>query len=396
MQVFARLKALSMTATALIVAAGKGERAGGPVPKQFQRVAGHSVLAHCVDHFRGHSAISSIILVVAPNGSEQALSALGGRQVNAIIEGGPTRQASVHNGLTAIAGLGGTDHVFIHDAARPIVPPDVIDRLMSALEIAPGAIPVLPVVDTIVTGSSKVETIVPRETLNRVQTPQAFHFEKILKAHQDASDERATDDAQMMRASGHDVVMVLGDPKLEKLTHEADFDRLEYFMTQGMISHTGMGFDVHRLEAGTPLWLCGVEIPHDQGLAGHSDADVALHALVDALLGTIGAGDIGTHFPPSDPQWRGAASSLFVQHARQLINDAGGIIDHVDLTIICEAPKIGPHRDAMRTRIADMLQVAPSQVSIKATTTEGLGFTGRGEGIAAQAVATVRVGGKKL
>ncbi len=382
-----------MKATALIVAAGKGERAGGGVPKQYRLVAGKSVLAHCVDSFHAHPAIDSILVVVAPGSEAEALAALSGRAIDAIVTGGETRQASVKNGLDAIARLGGTGVVFIHDAARPIVPADVIDRLIAALGGDSGAVPVLPVMDTIFTGSDQLGDVLDRATLNRAQTPQAFRFQTVFDAHQHAHGSHATDDAQLVQGAGHGIALVAGDPRLEKLTYDTDFDRLEHALTTSMISRTGMGFDVHKLEAGYDLWLCGLKIPHGMGLAGHSDADVALHALVDALLGTISAGDIGAHFPPSDPQWRGAASAQFVEHARQLITDTGGIIDHVDLTIICEAPKIGPHRDAMRARVAEMLQVALTSVSIKATTTEGLGFTGRGDGIAAQAIATVRVGG---
>jgi 2-C-methyl-D-erythritol 4-phosphate cytidylyltransferase/2-C-methyl-D-erythritol 2,4-cyclodiphosphate synthase len=232
---------------------------------------------------------------------------------------------------------------------------------------------------------------VSRDGLVRVQTPQAFRFDAILAAHRNWRGAAATDDAQVARAAGLRVAAVTGDEALEKLTHRDDFDRAEERLARSLTSRTGLGFDVHAFAAGEALWLGGIRIPHDRGLTGHSDADVLLHALTDALLGAIGAGDIGDHFPPSDPQWRGAASSRFVEHARALVAARGGRIDHVDVTLICEAPRIGPHREAMRASVAALLRLAPARVSIKATTTERLGFTGRGEGMAAQAIATVRL-----
>jgi 2-C-methyl-D-erythritol 4-phosphate cytidylyltransferase/2-C-methyl-D-erythritol 2,4-cyclodiphosphate synthase len=269
----------------------------------------------------------------------------------------------------------------------------VIDRLLGCLDAGAGAFPALPVADTLVRASDGVAgDILPRDGLFRVQTPQAFTFAALLEAHRSWPDgEEATDDAQMVRRAGHEVAVVAGDQMLEKVTYPEDFARAERMLSARMISRTGMGFDVHAFAAGETLWLGGIQIPHSKGLSGHSDADVALHALTDALLGTIGSGDIGQHFPPSDPRWRGAASSRFLDHARSLIEARSGIIDHVDVTIICEAPKIGPHRDAIRARIAELLRLPLSRVSVKATTTERLGFAGRGEGIAAQAVATVRI-----
>lgn len=303
-------------------------------------------------------------------------------------------------GLEAIANDGGAERVLIHDAARPFLSGDVIDRLLSVLETHSGAVPALPCVDTLAkagdASAHQLGDVVDRTALARIQTPQAFHFDAILHAHQRYRATRdqqppPTDDAQMARAAGHSVTMIAGDVALEKITMPEDFARAETLIRDRRVSRTGMGFDVHRLESGEELWLGGIHIPFDKGLFGHSDADVALHALTDALLGTISAGDIGSHFPPSDPQWRGAASHRFVEHARDLITARGGVIDHVDLTIICEAPKIGPHRDAMRARIAAMLNMPMDNVSVKATTTERLGLTGRGEGIAAQAIATVRL-----
>ena len=377
---------------ALIVAAGTGTRAGGSVPKQYALVAGKPMIAHSHAAFVGHPRIASVTIAIGP-GQEAMLRAAVGDVLH--VSGGATRRESVRAGMEAIAVAGGADFVLIHDAARPFLSAAVIDRLIDALATSPGAIPVLPVADTLAQGAGLLGPIVPRDGLNRVQTPQAFHFDVISDAHRRwPGDEDATDDAQMARRYGHDVALVEGDIMLEKVTYPADFAAAEARHQGAMIARSASGYDVHRLEAGEELWLGGVLIPHDKGLSGHSDADVALHAITDALLGTIAAGDIGTHFPPSDPQWRGAASFQFLQHAAHLIAERGGVIDFVDLTLICEAPKIGPHREAMRARIADLLALDADQVSIKATTTERLGFTGRGEGIAAQAMATVRVPAK--
>jgi 2-C-methyl-D-erythritol 4-phosphate cytidylyltransferase / 2-C-methyl-D-erythritol 2,4-cyclodiphosphate synthase len=374
---------------ALIVAAGKGERAGGDVPKQYRRIGGKAVLAHAIDALSRHPAIDEVRVVIGKDQEADYRHAISSRDLPAPVTGGATRQESVRAGLEAIEAA----KVLIHDAARPFVPAAVVDRLLAALDASPGAVPVLPVVDTLAKGGERLGDVVPREGVTRVQTPQAFHFDAILAAHRAwTQDREATDDAQIARAAGLDVATVAGDRQLEKLTHAEDFTAAEGRLAAGLISRTGMGFDVHAFAAGDRLWLGGIEIPHNRGLAGHSDADVALHALTDALLGAIGDGDIGTHFPPSDPQWRGAASSLFLEHARDRIQTRGGIIDHVDVTIICEAPRIGPHRDAIRARIAGLLRLPVSRVSIKATTTERLGFTGRAEGIAAQAIATVRSG----
>ncbi|MDX3900061.1 MAG: bifunctional 2-C-methyl-D-erythritol 4-phosphate cytidylyltransferase/2-C-methyl-D-erythritol 2,4-cyclodiphosphate synthase [Sphingobium sp.] len=376
---------------ALLVAAGSGSRAGGGLPKQFRRVAGRPVLAHAVGALAAHPAIGRIFIVIGAEQQADAEAALGDRTVAAFVEGGATRRDSVRAGLEAIAAQGGAARVLIHDSARPFLPAKVIDRLLMALDKADGAIPVLPVVDTLVRGSDgRSGAVVPREYLYRVQTPQAFAFDAILTAHRgwDLGTE-VTDDAQMLRAAGHEVVMVAGDERLEKLTFPEDFDRVERRMGARRSTRTGIGYDVHRLVAGESLWLAGVQIAHERGLAGHSDADVAIHAVVDAILGALAEGDIGSHFPPSDPRWRGVASSRFLDHARDLTAKRGGEIEHVDLTIICEVPKIGPHRESMRRRIAEILAVPLDRVSVKATTTERLGFAGRGEGIAAQAVATL-------
>jgi 2-C-methyl-D-erythritol 4-phosphate cytidylyltransferase/2-C-methyl-D-erythritol 2,4-cyclodiphosphate synthase len=331
--------------------------------------------------------------VVIGSGQEALYAdAVAGLAVGSFIKGGPSRQQSVRNGLERIAAEGGAARILIHDAARPFMRSAVVERLQAALEETPGAVPVLPVVDTLAQGGSALGDPVDRSALVRVQTPQAFRFDDILAAHRGWNGGAdATDDAQVARAAGLEVAMVEGDPMLEKLTYEADFARVEEMLASRLVSRTGLGFDVHAFAAGEELWLAGIRIPHDRGLEGHSDADVALHALTDAILGAIGEGDIGDHFPPSDPQWRGAASSLFLEHARDLVAARGGRIDHVDLTLICEAPRIGPHRLAMRQRVAALLRLPLGRVSIKATTTERLGFTGRGEGVAAQAIATVRL-----
>ncbi len=371
---------------AVIVAAGKGQRAGTSVPKQFAHWRGKTVLRHAVERLA--DAGGEPIVAVVPEGVEEmARAALGGLQVR-LVPGGATRQQSVRAGLELLAAepLG---YVLIHDAARPDCPPEVIDRLLEPLARHSAAIPVLPVVDSLVAAEADLMAgTAPRETLRRVQTPQAFRFVDILAAQRawtGAPD--AGDDAQVARAAGLAVALVEGDERLRKLTFASDF-------TEGRGSadipiRIGSGYDVHRLARGEELWLCGVRIEHDRGLAGHSDADVALHAVVDAVLGACGAGDIGQHFPPSDPQWRGAPSSRFVEHAVALAAEAGYRVGNVDVTIICEAPKIGPHREIMRTRLAELLGLGAGSVNVKATTTERLGFTGRGEGIAAQAVATL-------
>ena len=376
---------------ALVVAAGSGSRAGGGVPKQFRKVGGKSLLAHAIEHLR-NAGIDNIRAVIGADQHDQLLCSLDGLPLPALTIGGGTRRHSVQNGLEAIAAEGGAAAVLIHDAARPFLPAAVVDRLLAALSKSQGAVPVLPVVDSLARVSGVLEEPVSRAGLVRVQTPQAFRFDAILEAHRRWSGEaEATDDAQVARAAGLEIAAVEGDAMLEKLTYSQDFERAEQRLAARLLSRTGFGFDVHAFAAGEELWLGGIRVPHSKGLSGHSDADVALHALTDAILGAIGAGDIGEYFPPSDPQWRGAASSRFVEHARGLVEAAGGRIDHADVTIICEAPKIGPHKQAMRERIAGLLRLPLERISIKATTTERLGFTGRGEGIAAQAIATIRL-----
>jgi 2-C-methyl-D-erythritol 4-phosphate cytidylyltransferase/2-C-methyl-D-erythritol 2,4-cyclodiphosphate synthase len=368
---------------AVIVAAGQGLRAGQPLPKQFALWRGKPVVRHAAEALIASGADP---LVVAIPGDSQAVAsqALSELANVRLVAGGASRQASVRAALEALA-ADAPDFVLIHDAARPRCPADVVERLLAALDGAAGAIPVLPVVDSLALAQDGLMAgMADREALRRVQTPQAFRYDAILSAHRRWSGAAtASDDAQVARAAGLAVALVEGDLRMRKLTFAEDFvDALAF-------PRTGTGFDVHRLAEGEELWLCGVRLAHDRGLTGHSDADVALHAVVDAILGAAGAGDIGQHFPPSDPRWRGAPSSRFIQHAVALAHEAGLRVGNVDLTVICEAPKIGPHRDAMRARLAELLGVAIEAVNVKATTTERLGFAGRGEGIAAQAVATL-------
>ena len=370
-----------MDTVALIVAAGRGERAGGRVPKQYAMIGGISVIARAVDAFAGMP-----VHVVIGEGQRDLLdAALDGRAIANVVIGGAERQDSVRLGLEAI---GNAARVLIHDAARCLVPRSVIDRLLDALDTDEGAVPVLRIADSVARAGRTLGDAVDRTALVRVQTPQAFRYDAIMASHRQWTGPPATDDAQVARAAGYTVATVDGDEMLEKITGPEDFAATAHRL---LVSRSASGFDVHRLEVGEELWLGGIRIPHDKGLSGHSDADVALHAITDAVLGCLGAGDIGSHFPPSDAQWRGVSSDRFLDHARELVTAAGGIIDFVDLTIMCEAPKIGPHRDAMRARIAAILQVPLTRISVKATTTERLGFTGRGEGIAAQAIATVRL-----
>lgn len=375
-------RALPAGSAAVIVAAGAGLRAGQPLPKQFVRWRGKPVVRHSAEALL--AAGCAPVVVCIPAGAEQiAAEALAGLPVRLVI-GGAARRDSVRAGLEAMEG----DRpalVLIHDAARPVLPRAVTDRLVAALAHAPGAIPVLPVVDSLChDAAGMMGDPADRAALRRVQTPQAFRFADILAAHRAwTGAAEAGDDAQVARAAGLDVALVEGDEALHKLTFAEDF------AVAAPAMRVGTGYDVHRLEPGEELWLCGVRIEHSHGLSGHSDADVAIHALVDALLGAIGAGDIGQHFPPSDPQWKGASSDRFLAHAARLVADSGHAVGNVDLTIVCEAPRIGPHRQAMRERLAEVLGVDIAAVSVKATTTEGLDATGRREGIAAQAVATV-------
>lgn len=370
---------------AIVVAAGKGLRVGGDTPKQFRTWRGKPLIRHSVEALKVAGA-DPLVVVVAADAQDHAEVALAGISGVTFVNGGLTRQDSVRCGLEALAAAE-PQSVLIHDAARPDLPREVIERLLTALSEHPGAIPVLPVVDSLAVDNGGVMSgKAEREALRRVQTPQAFRFDTILAAHRGwTGPTDAGDDAQVLMASTGSVALVQGDERLKKITFAEDFAAP---MTAPAF-RIGQGFDVHRLEAGEELWLGGVRIPHDKGLAGHSDADVALHAITDAVLGAVGEGDIGTHFPPSDPQWRGARSGQFLEHAVSLVRAAGYAIANIDLTLICEEPKIGPHRPAMRAEVARLMGLRENAVSIKATTTEKLGFTGRGEGIAAQAIVCV-------
>ena len=371
------------TVAAVIVAAGAGLRSGQLLPKQFALWRGKPVVRHSAEALAA-AGVATIIVAVPADGADIAEQALRGIAGIKIITGGVTRQQSVRLALDSLV-ADCPEQVLIHDAARPVLPLAVIERLLAALENSPGAIPVLPVVDSLAhADGALMGAPAQRDRLRRVQTPQAFRFGEILAAHRSWNDAQAAgDDAQVARAAGHAVALVEGDERLHKLTFANDFAQ------SAPAIRVGTGYDVHRLAPGEELWLCGIKVAHDKGLAGHSDADVAIHALVDAILGAIGAGDIGSHFPPSDPQWRGASSDRFLTHAVGLAAAAGYRIGNVDLTLVCEAPKIGPHRKAMRARLAELLGSDISAVSVKATTTEKLGFTGRSEGIAAQAAATL-------
>jgi len=377
---------------AIVVAAGKGLRVGGEVPKQFRQWRGKPLVRHSVEALLDAGA-QPLVVVIGADAQTEAESALAGLVGVQFVTGGASRQDSVRNGLEALA-HDSPQSVLIHDAARPDLPIAVIERLLAALASHPGAIPVLPVVDSLALAGNDglMAGKAVRESLRRVQTPQAFGYNAILAAHRGwTGATEAGDDAQVLVASSGSVALVDGDERLKKITFAEDF--VDIFTASGATPafRIGQGYDVHRLEVGEELWLCGVLVPHDKGLSGHSDADVALHAITDAVLGAIGAGDIGTHFPPSDPQWRGARSAQFLAHAIKLAREAGYEIGNVDLTLVCEAPKIGPHRPAMRSAVAQIMGTAESAVSIKATTTEKLGFTGRGEGIAAQAIVALHL-----
>jgi 2-C-methyl-D-erythritol 4-phosphate cytidylyltransferase / 2-C-methyl-D-erythritol 2,4-cyclodiphosphate synthase len=367
-------------AAAVIVAAGQGLRAGQPLPKQFARWRGKPVVRHSVEALAA-AGIAPIVVAIPEGAEDLASAALTGIAGLRFVTGGATRQESVRLALEYLA-KDSPALVLVHDAARPVLPHAVIDRLLAALGEHSGAIPVLPLTDSLISADGALMgEPAPREALRRVQTPQAFRFAEILAAHRTwTGAPSAGDDAQVACAAGMAIALVVGDDALHKLTYAIDFEAPLPAM------RVGTGFDVHRLVAGEELWLGGVRIEHSHGLSGHSDADVAIHALVDAILGAIGAGDIGSHFPPSDPQWRGASSDRFLIHAVGLAADAGFAIGNADVTLICEAPRIGPHREAMRARLAGLIGVDIGAVSVKATTTERLGFAGRGEGIAAQAV----------
>lgn len=375
---------------AVIVAAGTGERFGGSLPKQYRPLAGSSVLRRSVEAFRATGRFDDIVVVIRDEHRPLYEAATAGLGLPEPVTGGATRQDSVRAALEWLAPRA-PDLVLVHDAARPLVDRATIDRVLDALADAEAAIAAVPVVDTIKRAEAGIAAgTVDRSGLWQAQTPQGFRFPALLAAHRAAAGEALTDDAAVAERQGIAVRLVEGHVDNFKITTEADLTRAERLLGGGADIRTGTGFDVHRLITGDAVILCGVRIPHFSKLEGHSDADVGLHALTDALLGAIGAGDIGQHFPPSDERWRGADSAAFLAHAGDLVRTRG-IILNVDVTLLCERPKIGPHRAAMVARIAEILQLEPERVSVKATTTERLGFTGREEGIAAQASANVRV-----
>ena len=369
---------------ALIVAAGLGSRVGGEIPKQFRKVLGRPMLTQSYAALSDHPQISDVYVVIGDSQETMALNCLTDLPPPHLVVGGATRRESVRNGLLAIANDGGAEYVLIHDAARPFLPIAVIDDLLAALKDAPGAVPALPIVDSLARGEGTLSDTVERDGLWRIQTPQAFLFDVIHSVHLNWTGKEPSDDARMIMASGHEVRIVSGDERLAKYTFASDFAEDSSLPT----IRSGLGFDVHRLAESEELWLCGVCVPHDKGLSGHSDADVAIHALTDAILGALALGDIGDHFPPSDMKWRGASSDRFLAHAVKLAADMGYNLANADVTIICESPKIGPHKAKMRARLAEIMAIDIGRISVKATTTEMLGFTGRGEGIAAQAMAT--------
>ena len=384
---------------ALIVAAGRGHRFGGDIPKQYATLAGRAVLRHTVGRFLRHPGIDRILVVIHPDDRNLYDQALGGLDLPEPVPGGETRQDSVRLGLERLA-ADAPRKVLIHDAARPFVPDSVIDRVIGALDQEIGAIAALPVVDTLKRSEAgNIRETVSREDLWRAQTPQGFRFQEILAAHRVLATNGEgtppgglTDDAAVAHAAGHGVKLIEGATETFKVTTAEDLARAERWLAgEEMETRTGSGFDVHRFGPGEFVTLCGIEIAHSAGLQGHSDADVGLHALTDAILGALSAGDIGQHFPPSDSRWKGADSALFLRHAMAMVTARGGRFVHCDITLICEAPKVGPHREKMQQRIAEILACDPQRINVKATTTERLGFAGRGEGIAAQATASVQL-----
>jgi 2-C-methyl-D-erythritol 4-phosphate cytidylyltransferase/2-C-methyl-D-erythritol 2,4-cyclodiphosphate synthase len=384
-----------MTTAILIVAAGRGSRAGAGAPKQYRSLAGRPVLAHTIAAFAAHPAVGPIQVVIHPNDEVAYRYAAAGFDLRDPVPGGATRQESVRRGLAALA-RAAPESVLIHDGARPLVARAVIDRVLAALSTSPGAIAALPLADTLKrdAGGGRAVGGIDRSGLWRAQTPQGFRFDAIRAAHEAAAGRDLTDDAAVAELAGIETALVTGDEDNFKITTADDLARAERLMLARLGEvRVGSGFDVHAFARGEarPLMLCGIAVPHEAGLAGHSDADVALHALTDALLGALAEGDIGQHFPPGDPQWKGAPSERFLRFAAGRVAARGGVVSHVDITIICEAPKIAPHRAAMQARVAAILGIEAGRVSVKGTTTEKLGFTGRGEGIAAQATATVRL-----
>jgi 2-C-methyl-D-erythritol 4-phosphate cytidylyltransferase / 2-C-methyl-D-erythritol 2,4-cyclodiphosphate synthase len=396
------MKAYPMKIAALIVAAGKGSRAGGGLPKQYQTIGDVTLLGMSVKALLDHVDVDHVLVVTDPSDASLYHDAVSGLDLLPTVSGGQTRQASVFKGLEALVPLE-PDIVLIHDGARPFVSPNIISDVIARIKATNhGVIPALPVADTLKrVDGTQIMTTTPRDSLVRAQTPQGFPFRAILAAHDDAKGLDYTDDAGIAVAAGLSVDMVAGSELNFKITSPDDLTRARTHVHTGTAggesslseTRTGMGFDVHRFQKGAFVTLCGVDIPHDKSLAGHSDADVAMHAVCDALYGAIGSGDIGDHFPASSSKWKDAPSRIFLEHAAKLVGDTGGRIVNVDITIICEFPKIGPYRGAMRESVAGILTMDSQRISVKATTSEKLGFTGRGEGIAAQAIATIVIEG---
>lgn len=395
-----------MSVAVIIVAAGRGTRAGGPIPKQFQLLNGKSVLARTLDVFLSHRGIAEVQPVIHPHdrglfdATLAQLAAAGEVRLLYPVSGSATRQGSVRSGLEALARrVDPPSLVLVHDAARPFASGPLLDRAIAAGRAHGAAVPGVPVTDTItvVRTDGGVAATPPRDSLRAIQTPQAFAFRRLLDAHRAAAEaglESFTDDGALAEWAGLRVTVFAGDPANVKLTDAsdlADAERRSGGTRAPTITRVGTGFDVHAFAPGDHVWLGGERIPHDRGVTAHSDGDVLLHALTDALLGALSEGDIGVHFPPSDPHWRGASSDRFLAFATERVRLRGGVIDNLDATILCEAPRIGPYRDAMRRRIAEIAGIALSSVAVKATTTERLGFIGRGEGLAAQALATIRL-----
>jgi 2-C-methyl-D-erythritol 4-phosphate cytidylyltransferase / 2-C-methyl-D-erythritol 2,4-cyclodiphosphate synthase len=379
---------------ALVVASGRGERFGGDRPKQYLPLAGKPLLRHCLERFCRHPGIDRVRPVVHPDDAALYAGTAEGLDLLDPVPGGASRQESVRLGLESLAS-DPPAWVLIHDGVRPLVSAALIDRVLEALRAHAGALPALAVTDTLKRSKGGVVAgTVDRTGLYRAQTPQGFEYAGIIEAHRRFAGAAMTDDTALAEAAGLTIALVAGDEDNMKVTEPADLVRAERLLAAERRPCTGLGFDVHRLAPGDGVVLLGVRVPCPFRLLGHSDADVGLHALTDALLGALGAGDIGAHFPPSEPRWAGVDSAIFLRHAWDLVAAAGGRIAHVDVTLICEQPKIGPHRALMTARLAELLALPPDRVSIKATTTEGLGFPGRGEGIAAQAIATVMLPGQ--
>lgn len=376
-----------MKVAALIVAAGRGARAGGDISKQYSGLLGRPVLAWSIDAFQ-RAGVHQIAVAIDPTHEALFRNAIAGNPELVAVHGGATRTESVRAGLAA---LPDADIILIHDAARPGLQPALVQALIAAIKSGARAVaPALPVADALAqVNGARIEAEVDRTSLMRVQTPQAFDAATLRNAYALAGSASFSDDLAVVRAAGVETQLIPGDIRLSKITYAEDHDLLERLLSSERITCVGSGIDAHRFGPGEHVTLCGVKIAHDKGLIGHSDADAGWHALVDAILGALGEGDIGAHFPPSDPQWKGADSETFLRHAATLAHNAGARIMHVDVTLVCEKPKIGPHREAMRARTAQVLGLPLSRVSVKATTTERMGFLGREEGLAAQATATL-------